>query len=103
MGRIEPISFSEVEESAYKEIPDDVIETINKLLQTNYNANKKESELTIDEIVNKYFGPLETWQVRDQLFRWDIEGLYGNYGWDVSFHTPDRGEAYNSYYLFSKK
>ena len=103
MGKIEPISFSQLQESVLETIPDEVIDSINYLIKKNYNSYKQESEVIIDEIVNTYLGPLDDCSLRDQLFRWDIEGLYGKYGWDVSFHSPERGERFNSYYLFSKK
>jgi len=93
-----PITPDEAENA--KEIPDNVIQVINKLLKRNYRngyATIKQSEIIREFKKTQGVNLFENWWL-------DFEPLYRNAGWEVIYESPGYNEDwYDPYYRFSRK
>ncbi len=99
---VKPFTPTESIESKVTSLPDDVIEAVNELLAENINEHGQaqikqrdvESRIkTKMKISTKWFN--QKWL--------DIEPLYRQYGWNVSYDKPGYNESYDAFYEFTKK
>lgn len=103
MGNVKPITPDEVVEHKLREIPDQVVECWNRMIASKSNGS---NTITImqDDIVSALVAA--TGVKRQAVFDlgWlDIEDLYRNAGWKVSYDKPGYNESYEAYFEFRKK
>lgn len=107
MAKVKPISPEDIIELRLDEIPDEMIETVNKLIVQNWGVGKarvlqKDIEDAFLILYNsKYNKEMASREMYDK--RWmDIEDIYRKKGWKVNFFKPDYTESFDSYFVFEK-
>ena len=108
MTEIKPITPDEVEKERRNNIPDFVIEAVNKLLKKKWDG--KEAIIKQDEIIAE-MKPCWTSMENGVRFRpkvfsnhWlDFEDIYRDNGWNVEYDKPAYCESYDAYFKFTKK
>lgn len=96
---VEPIRPCDVKH----EIPDFIIEAVNKLIQEKWNGH--EAHIYQDEILDAIDFDLHG-ITRDEVFDkcWlDVEPLYRKRGWKVEYDKPAYCEDYKAYFVFKTK
>lgn len=97
MSEVKPITPQEASNEA--KIPDFVIIGINNAIKNNFI--KSGFRITQDEIISEIQKISDT--ERNTIFdkHWlDIEELYKDYGWIVTYESPDRDENFKPYFQF---
>jgi hypothetical protein len=101
---VKPITPKEVEEARKNDIPDFVIEAVNKLLKKKWDGKK--AIITEDEIISEMkpsnvLGLENGVRFRAAVFsnHWlDFEGLYREVGWKVEYDKT----IYKTYFKFTR-
>ena len=110
MNKVKPISPSEI----IQEFPDYVIEGTNNCIKKHWVELQNESHFTQDELIKSIFDVYEYQtgnemsygNFKQKLFDnhyLDIEPIYQNVGWDVTYDKPAYCENYPSTFTFKKK
>lgn len=100
-NKVKPISIDEVQFKKNEEIPDEIIESFNKLIVKNWDGHSsvvKQDALLREINTDKY--------TRQQIFEnnWlDIEPLFRKEGWRVFYDKPGYNENYTPFWKFQKK
>ena len=95
-----PITPEEVRKSRITYIPDIVFEAINELIIKHFDG--KESIVKQDEILDKICTE-ETGLTHNMVFDFhflDIEDIYREQGWEVTYDKPTYCEDYDAYFKF---
>jgi hypothetical protein len=86
--RIKPIRPEEVRGEREIEIPEPVIDTFNALIRQNFRRGRDtiiSAEDVVGVLVEKGF---DRGEILDK--KWlDVEDIYGDFGWDVAYESPD--------------
>ena len=96
---VEPIRPCDVKH----EIPDFIIEAVNKLIQEKwdgYEATVKQSEIL--SAINLKEHKTTSKEIFDRGWM-DIEDIYRKRGWDVTYESPDYTESFPPYFTFKPK
>lgn len=104
-----PISPDEVVAVKRTLIPSVVIESFNELIARKWNGYS--SSFTQNEVINLILekwpsSPEETQITRSTIFKehWlDVEDIYRNTGWIVTYDKPGYNETYEARFIFDKK
>jgi hypothetical protein len=99
-NKIKPITFEEVYDDKYHGIPDEIISAVNDLIKKNFKLNDTSATVYQKDILRNITID------RERVFKngWlDIEPLYRESGWDVSYYQPAYCESFEPYFVFSKK
>ena len=103
---VEPIKPEDiVEKSAeYKKasMPDGVIEAFNELIGKNWSGNS--AKVTQNEAIDLIIEKVERTSRRKIIDNhWlDVEDIFREQGWKVSYDKPGYCEDYEAYFIFSK-
>lgn len=103
MSEIKPITPQEAKKDVKCNIPDFVITGINNAIKNNYHKSGfliKQKEI-ISEILKISPNTQENIIYNNNWL--DFEELYENYGWNISYESPDRSETFDSYFYFKHK
>lgn len=96
---VKPISPAEVSKAKIKLIPKEVIECFNKLIAKNFTGT--ESIITQDEIVRKIMDVMGCGRQVVYYSHWlDIEELYRDQGWVVTYDKPAHYESFDPRFIF---
>jgi len=98
-----PIRPEEVVERRKNFIPDGVIEAFNESIVENWNG--KSSTVRQDHVVNRIAEKLDIYdrtQVIDRHYL-DIEDIFHDAGWKVTYDKPGYNETYPATFEFRKK
>jgi hypothetical protein len=100
---MKPFSPDEALRSKTDFIPDFVIEAFNGLLAKKYNGGSVEikQDDAIAEIIKLSPTAIERHNIFDNNWL-DIESIYEDAGWSVSYDKPAYNESYSAYFEFSK-
>jgi hypothetical protein len=96
-----PISLDEISKYKKATLPDAVIECWNNLIAKNWNGStsivyQHQIVHLINEVMNATIN-----EIHDN--KWlDIEDIYRNEGWKVTYSKPGYNENYNPYFEFTK-
>lgn len=103
MSEIQPITPQEAKNNAKCNIPDFVIIGINNAITKNYR--KSGFSISQDEIIFeiKKISPNTSSETIFNNNWLDFEELYKNFGWNISYESPDRDENFKSYFKFKLK
>lgn len=108
--KIKPITPEEINEKKLEMLPDEVIESFNEMIATNWNGTssrfkqkdavalilgKMNAERAVDGKVDSQF-------LFDNHYL-DVEDLYRKQGWKVYYDKPAYNETYDAIFEFSKK
>ena len=98
---VNPIEPSEVQ----LKIPDQIIQTVNGLIQKNWTG--KSAHIYLRDILDVVSSedPSHPRPSRDTIFDrhyLDIEDIYRGVGWRVEYMTPTYDESWEPYFIFSK-
>jgi hypothetical protein len=85
-------------------IPEPVIVAVNELLIENWHEAVRTARVLQDDIIEKIqeISDLD----RDTIFSegyLDIEPLFAEYGWEVTYNKPAFNGSYKAYFIFKKK
>ena len=97
-----PLSPSEVEKRAKSEIPEEVISTINNMLikkVRNGRCTLRQKDI-LNEIKNMH--NIDSSKIFEHGWL-DIEGIYTEVGWNVTYDKPGYNETYEASFEFTKK
>jgi len=106
--RIKPISPDEIQERKAETIPDEIIQAVNELIAMKWNGSS--ATIRKDDLLNRYFEL--TQQENNQRNRaelydkhaLDIEHVFRQVGWSVSYDQPSYGDSdYEPYWDFKRK
>ena len=100
--KVTPIKPEDLPKQKREQIPDLIIETVNKLIAKNWNAETREATVYQDDILKAIGKKLD----HDEIFdnHWlDIEDIYLAQGWKVVYYSPAYCENYRAYFVFSIK
>jgi hypothetical protein len=96
-----PITPDEVSGQKQSSIPSEVFDAFNELIVKNYSggrASVKQDDI-VRLLVNKGFKSSEIYENG-----WlDVEPLYEQQGWKVTYDKPGFNESYAAYFVFQKK
>ena len=87
-------------------IPDWVIAGANKCIKDNYKESKKQSHFTQDELMDYVLGEAPEGTTRSYIFDndWlDIEPIYRQVGWEVTYDKPPYYDTRPATFSFKKK
>lgn len=100
---IKPISPSEVKDKA-NQIPEYIIEVFNNLIARNFRNGKA---IVFQKDVKQEIGQISIANITYEAIianGWlDVEELYEQAGWTVSYDKPGYNESYDAYFVFSVK
>lgn len=82
-----------------KEVPDWVIEVFNSLIQENWEG--KQAQFTVAKAIAALKEKSGLAEIRSEWL--DIEDLYRNVGWKVTYDQPGYNESYPATYTFRRK
>ena len=100
--KIKPIDVDKIDELFQKQIPECIIDAVNKLIISHYSPTKKEATIKQDEIRDMV---VTEEMSRNKIFKnnWlDIEDIYRNVGWIVEYEKPAYCETWDAYFVFKK-
>lgn len=97
---MKPISPDDV---VAPEIPDFVIDIVNRLIRQNYQSRRKCSVIEQREIVKEIKALINIYGLEFDIKWLDFEELYRNVGWDVKYDAPGYNESYEATFKFTKK
>lgn len=98
---VKPISPQEISDNWSKQIPPEVIEAFNFLIEKNYNGSNRISRVDQNDVVEEILK--RTNLTRHEIFSkrfLDIEDLYRKEGWVVSYNKPVYNEDYEVCFIF---
>ena len=105
--KVAPIFPSEAEKEHRTSIPDVIIDAFNKLIVKNYSPREKKSVVKQKEVLNMVCGDPDCGRLtRTDVFdnNWlDVEDIYREQGWHVTYDKPAYNETYDAYFVFSIK
>ena len=91
-----PIKPEDVVPLRSKNIPDWVIEAVNRLVVANWRSNQ--AIVYQDEIIRQYLGD------GDFDYSWlDFEDIFREAGWKVVYDKPYSSETYKAHFTFKRK
>lgn len=96
--RVKPISPDEV----VKKVPDAVIKAFNEEIQERWDGNK--AVVLQEDVVSRIQGLMEV--QRGKIFDkgWlNVESIYEDEGWSVSYEKPAYDETFKAYFSFKKE
>ena len=97
---MKPISPNDV---VAPEIPDFVIDIVNRLIRQNYQSRRKCSIIEQREIVKEIKALINIYGLEFNIKWLDFEELYRNAGWNVEYDKPGYNESYEATFKFTKK
>lgn len=97
---MKPISPDDVVAS---EIPDFVIDIVNRLIRQNYQSRRKCSVIEQREIVKEIKALINIYGLEFDIKWLDFEEMYRNAGWNVEYDKPGYNESYEATFKFTKK
>ncbi len=100
--KVTPIKPEDLPKQKRKQIPNIIIETVNKLITKNWSTETREATVYQDDILKEIGEQLD----HDKIFdnHWlDIEDIYREQGWKVVYDSPAYCESYPAYFVFSIK
>lgn len=100
---MKPITPSEAVEAKKKSIPPAVIEAFNELIVENLKSSG-ESRILQKDVVRKIV--VKTNTRSDDVFSYgwlDVEKLFEEAGWKVTYDKPAYCESYDAYFIFRRK
>lgn len=107
---VKPITPNDASLKKQEIMPDEVIETWNRLIAKNWDGSS--SRVLQNEAVEALMALLtnneetDKQTVRRQVFqnKWlDIEPIYRNNGWSVIYDKPAYNESYEAFFVFKSK
>ena len=104
MSKIKPIKPNEVISMKMRQIPSEMIESVNELIVENWDG--KSSKILLEDVIDRYFSKKNIIKSNDEInliykSHWlDFEQLFYDEGWNVIYETPARDEDFKEYYLF---
>ena len=105
--KVVPISPAEAEKAHRGTIPDSIIDAFNKLIVKHYKPILKEAVVKQDEVLDMVCGDPDCGRLtRTEVFdnNWlDVEDIYREQGWHVTYDKPAYNETYDAYFVFSIK
>lgn len=101
---IKPLSKKEVIELKKSNIPQIVIDAVNKLLIKKYDFYVQSATITVEEILDLIVGDKDCGKfAREEVFKnkmLDFEFLFEKEGWKVEFVSPSYCETFKPYFKF---
>lgn len=100
---MKPITPSEVADQKLKDIPDFVIEIVNKLIASNFSGSR--SCFQQEAVVAAILAAQPEGVTRQAIFNngWlNFEEIYRQAGWTVEYDKPGYNETYAANFTFSK-
>lgn len=97
---MKPISPNDV---VAPEIPDFVIDIVNRLIRQNYQSRRKCSVIEQREIVKEIKALINIYGLEFDIKWLDFEEMYRNAGWNVEYDKPGYNESYEATFKFTKK
>lgn len=96
-----PISPQEVVQLKSEQIPHGVIKAFNETIAAHYTAGK--AEVPLQHVLDRIAIHMNT--PEDAIPDWwlDVEDIYRQEGWKVTFYKPARDENFKSFFDFRKK
>lgn len=104
MSEIKPITPEEARNDAKSNIPEFVIIGVNNAIKNHYH--KSGFTIKQKDILAEIMKNAPENMTSDEIFEnnWmDFEYLYKNFGWYISYESPDRDENFDSYFKFKSK
>jgi len=103
--KVKPITPDEV--TSGRKIPDEVIVAFNTLIEKNWDGERSVigQRDAIDEILRNFSGRIPP-MTKDYIFDnhyLDVEGIFSNVGWKVTFDKPAYNETYEATFTFRIK
>lgn len=98
---IEPIKPSEVAGLKQKRIPNKVIEAFNEMIADNWKGSY--ARFKKDDVLDKILEKINS--TRNEVYKqnWlDVEDIYRQAGWKVTYDSPAYCETYDATYEFKK-
>jgi len=107
MASVAPISPNDITPAKKLALPDEVVEAFNHLLAKNFSGGRARitQNEAIAEIQRRWLQNHSAELGRHDIFdrRWlDVEPLYREQGWEVSYDKPGYNERYGAYFIFSR-
>ncbi|MFA6199285.1 MAG: hypothetical protein WC679_02600 [Bacteroidales bacterium] len=100
--KVVPITPQEVKKLAPRR-PNEVIESVNKLLISNYKEGSLSTSIQQKDIVIMACEAMSI-KVAEFDFDWlNFEDEYKKYGWIVTYSSPDRDQNFESFFKFKEK
>lgn len=96
-----PITKEQVLNNIEKQFPSFVIQAFNECIQE--SKSKGSDKVLQKDVINKIINLTEGKYTASELYsnNWlDIETLYTQYGWSVSYHKPAYNETDDRYFIF---
>lgn len=98
-----PITPEQAKEKFTKRIPDIIIDAINDLIVEHYSPIKRSATIKQDEILNRISDTYSRQTVFDNNWL-DIEDIYREQGWDVTYEKPTYGDSdFPPYFTFKER
>ncbi len=103
-----PITPDQIDELTKPQIPNCVVEAVNKLIVANWNKSLHSAIVRFDEVLEALETNAFTKKIsfdRDRAISdgWmDFEDLYREQGWVVTYNAPHYTEEWKAYYAFGK-
>lgn len=85
------------------EIPNFVIDIVNRLIRQNYQSRRKCSIIEQREIVKEIKATINANDLAFDIKWLDFEELYRSVGWNVEYDKPGYNESYEATFKFTKK
>ena len=100
--KVTPIRPEHMPKQKREQIPDLIIETVNKLIAEKWNTDTREAIVYQDDILKAIGKKLDHDEIFDKHWL-DIEDIYCAQGWKVVYDSPAYCESYPAYFVFSIK
>lgn len=104
MSEIKPITPEEARNEAKSNIPEFVIIGVNNAIKSHYH--KSGFTIKQKDILAEIMKVAPDDMTNNEIFEnhWmDFEDLYKNFGWNISYDSPDYCESYDEKYEFKPK
>jgi hypothetical protein len=99
---LKPITPVEAERLRDKDIPEEVIDSVNELIAKKWDGNSATiKQKDIVRLSMKKLGIDPTREIFDFRFL-NFEKLYEEVGWTVFYDKPGYNESYDAYFVFQK-
>lgn len=101
---VKPIKPSEIQDLKNAQIPEWVIECVNKIIVDKWNG--RQAQFTLKEIMSMVMVAAPEGTTRNQIYdnHWmNFEDLYRREGWEVEFNKAGYNETFDDFFVFSKK
>ena len=102
-----PIKPAEVQELINKSFPDFVIQAFNSCIQANWIASSGRATFTTAKVVAEMIKIQGSQNLDSSTVysnKWlDVEPLYRDNGWKVTYDSPAYNESYEASFTFSKR